>query len=455
MADTKYDAIVVGAGAAGCAAAALLAKRGYRVALLERQSEVGGRASSFDFNGYKIDTGSHWIGSFESSGMKAIFDEVGAEIEMFNVRPTLMNFDIKTRTYARPTSKQRLGEDSRAAYVAMRDAIRAMQPEEFSKAEYHTISAHEWLGRLVTDPRILDAFRRSTGFAGAPMKEISAGAFIETFHDAWTTDKVSSYPVKGGCVAFCQALAGRVTALGGDVMTDTSVREVIIQDGRVRGVKAMKTMAAGYAVTKFELHSDIVICAVPGAQLFTILEKEAISPALRGLVEAITAESTIYFGIIAGVRAELFDGFGDGEQYFQFHAGDPDEHWHGLVTVPTYIDESLAPPGRHLVICNSHGQLPMSRRKEGPKLHDRCINLLREVWPGRFDSHVEWLQKCEYMNVLYPARVGRSGPFRASIQPTGVGGLNICGDYTYPGGSGYGCALKSARDVVNRIESRA
>jgi phytoene dehydrogenase-like protein len=59
------------------------------------------------------------------------------------------------------------------------------------------------------------------------------------------------------------------------------------------------------------------------------------------------------------------------------------------------------------------------------------------------------------MNVLYPARVGRSGPFRPSIQPTGVAGLNICGDYTYPGGAGYGCALKSARDVLNQIEAAA
>lgn len=453
MSDTKYDVTVVGAGAAGCAVAALLAKRGYKVALLERQSEVGGRASSFDFNGYTIDTGSHWIGSFDTSGMKALFEEVGAEIEMFHVRPTLMNFDTKTRTYARPTSKQRLGEESRAAYVAMREAVRNMSPEEYHKAEYHEISASTWLSRLVSDPRILDSFRRSTGFGGASTDELSAGAFIETFHDAWTTDKVSSYPTKGGCVSFCRALADRVVAMGGDLMLNTSVREVIIEDGRVRGVKAMKTMAAGYAVTKFELRSDIVICAVPGAQLFTIVDKEAIAAPLRALVEDITKEGTIYFGIMAGVKEELFDGFGDGQQFFQFNAGDPDEHWHGLVTVPTYIDKSLAPPGRHLVICNSHGQLPMSRRKEGPELHERCINLLREIWPDRFDSHVEWIQKCEYMNVIYPARVGRSGPFRPSLQPTGVQGLNICGDYTYPGGSGYGCALKSARDVVNRIEA--
>jgi phytoene dehydrogenase-like protein len=455
MGKQKYDAIIVGGGPAGCAVGALLAKRGYRVALLEREAQLGGRASSFQYNGYTLDTGSHFAAAFDSSGMKAIFEEVGAPIDMVSVTPTLMNFDLKTREYGRLTSKEKLGDDARDDYKALRKVIKEMTAEELDKAEYHDISADEWLRRMTSNPKVLDTFRRATGFAGATVAEISAGAFIEVMHDAWTASSVSNYPRRGGCLTFSKTLADRMVELGGDIFMETSVKEVIIENGRVRGVKAMKAFSAGLTVTKLEMESDLIVCAVPGAQLFSIVDKEAIAPDLRAKVEAIVSEGTIYCGILAGVKEELFDGFGAGEQFFQFTVGVADDPWHGLVTVPTYIDKSLAPPGRHYIICNSHGRLPMSRRKEAPKLHDRCLSALKEIWPDRFDSHLEWVQRCEYMNVLYPPRVGRSGPFRPSIADTGVLGLRICGDYSYPCGSGYGSALKSARDCVRLVDAAA
>ena len=80
--------------------------------------------------------------------------------ELVNVRPTLMSFDVKTREYGRPTSKEKLGEESRNAYAAMRNAIKEMPPEEFGKAQYHEISADKWLSKMVSDPKVLDSFRR-------------------------------------------------------------------------------------------------------------------------------------------------------------------------------------------------------------------------------------------------------------------------------------------------------
>ncbi|MCU1573265.1 MAG: Phytoene dehydrogenase [Micrococcaceae bacterium] len=53
-------AVVIGAGISGLATAALLARRGYEVTVLEKQDEVGGRAGSWSSKGYRFDTGPSW-----------------------------------------------------------------------------------------------------------------------------------------------------------------------------------------------------------------------------------------------------------------------------------------------------------------------------------------------------------------------------------------------------------
>ncbi len=54
-----YDVIVLGAGPAGLATALEVTERGFRVALLERESVPGGMAGSFDVGGTRVDFGSH------------------------------------------------------------------------------------------------------------------------------------------------------------------------------------------------------------------------------------------------------------------------------------------------------------------------------------------------------------------------------------------------------------
>jgi phytoene desaturase len=52
--------VVIGAGIAGLASAALLARSGSRVTVLEARDEVGGRAGSWEADGFRFDTGPSW-----------------------------------------------------------------------------------------------------------------------------------------------------------------------------------------------------------------------------------------------------------------------------------------------------------------------------------------------------------------------------------------------------------
>lgn len=52
--------IVIGGGISGLATAALLAREGHQVTLLEQQDQLGGRAGSWEKDGFRFDTGPSW-----------------------------------------------------------------------------------------------------------------------------------------------------------------------------------------------------------------------------------------------------------------------------------------------------------------------------------------------------------------------------------------------------------
>jgi len=54
------EVVVIGGGIAGLASAALLAKEGHTVTLLESRPAVGGRAGSWERDGFRFDTGPSW-----------------------------------------------------------------------------------------------------------------------------------------------------------------------------------------------------------------------------------------------------------------------------------------------------------------------------------------------------------------------------------------------------------
>ncbi len=58
----EYDVIVVGAGIGGLGAGALLAHAGYRVLVVEKNSLVGGRCTTYEREGFFVDVGVHLFG---------------------------------------------------------------------------------------------------------------------------------------------------------------------------------------------------------------------------------------------------------------------------------------------------------------------------------------------------------------------------------------------------------
>jgi phytoene desaturase len=73
--DTTFDALVIGAGAGGMAAAARLNWHGYRTVLVEARDRVGGRASTVEIDGFRVNTGALIIETGGENGK--LFDDIG------------------------------------------------------------------------------------------------------------------------------------------------------------------------------------------------------------------------------------------------------------------------------------------------------------------------------------------------------------------------------------------
>lgn len=57
---SSKSAIIIGSGFGGLAVANLLAKDGWRVTVIEKRHQLGGRAGRLKVDGYTFDTGPSW-----------------------------------------------------------------------------------------------------------------------------------------------------------------------------------------------------------------------------------------------------------------------------------------------------------------------------------------------------------------------------------------------------------
>ncbi|MFX1387805.1 MAG: FAD-dependent oxidoreductase, partial [Promethearchaeota archaeon] len=57
-----YDIVIIGGGIGGTAIGAILTAKGFKILLIEKNKFIGGRCSSYEKEGFKIDVGVHSFG---------------------------------------------------------------------------------------------------------------------------------------------------------------------------------------------------------------------------------------------------------------------------------------------------------------------------------------------------------------------------------------------------------
>ena len=135
---TAERTVVIGGGIAGLATAALLAVEGHEVTVLEARGDVGGRAGSWESDGFRFDTGPSWY------LMPEVFDHffrlVGttADAEL-----DLIKLDPAYRVYREPASSGAAGEsvDVRSGRAEASALFESLEPGAGEKLATYLDSA--------------------------------------------------------------------------------------------------------------------------------------------------------------------------------------------------------------------------------------------------------------------------------------------------------------------------
>lgn len=162
------DAVVVGSGIAGLTTAALLAKRGQRVLVLEQHDVAGGCTHTFEEKGYEFDTGLHYVGDLLGTLLNTV---TTGQIEWAGTGEVVDEVLFAGERVAIRSPKSAFLSDLRERFPAERGAVAAYSRQAFW--------AHVRLGAALAPKALWPAFGRVLGaLLGAvlgPMKTTDEG----------------------------------------------------------------------------------------------------------------------------------------------------------------------------------------------------------------------------------------------------------------------------------------
>ncbi|MBI4334810.1 MAG: NAD(P)-binding protein [Chloroflexi bacterium] len=100
MKQVSYDVVVIGSGAGGLCAGALLAHSGYKTLVVEKLALMGGRCSTIEYKGFKLGTGVVYTPTGE--GLAHVFREVNVPYPLRPVPPEDARYRIEGQVYQPP-----------------------------------------------------------------------------------------------------------------------------------------------------------------------------------------------------------------------------------------------------------------------------------------------------------------------------------------------------------------
>jgi phytoene desaturase len=282
--DHRPHAVVIGSGFGGLAAAVRLGARGWRVTLLERLEQYGGRACVFRQDGFTFDAGPTIITApfvFEELWRLAGRD-FHADVDLRALDPFYRirfndgaTFDAGPDLEAMCREVARFSPDDVAGYrryMVHAEKVYRVAFGEMAHIPFSSLvdmaratpsllklgglrSVHGEVSRHVKDERLRMALSFHPLFMGGhPFRATAIYALI-----AWLEHRHGVHWVMGGTGALVKAMADLAGSVGASLQTGADVAEILVRDGAARGVR----LADGR-----EIRSDIVVSNADSATTY-------------------------------------------------------------------------------------------------------------------------------------------------------------------------------------------
>ncbi|MES2112905.1 MAG: NAD(P)/FAD-dependent oxidoreductase [Bacteroidota bacterium] len=467
-----YDAVVVGSGPNGLAAAITLQQKGFSVLLIEGKPTIGGglRTAELTLPGYLHDVcsavhplavGSPFLETLplEKFGLEYIYPEINAAHPLDNGSAGILKGSV-TET------AELLGSD-RETYIELMQPVvdnwpyiapDVLGPLHFPK--YPFKMARFGLSALTSSSHLLKRFKTQEArglFAGMaahsilPLSNLSTSAIALVL---MANGHLKGWPIpKGGSIQIASALAAYFESIGGKIATNTYITSLaqlpsanaILFDVTPRQLLQI----AGHkfsSIYKWQLERYRY-----GPGVFKI--DWALDTPIPFTNEACSKAGTVHLG-------NTFEEIAAGEQ--QIWDGQHPEKPFVLLAQPTISDPTRAPQGKHVAWAYCH--VPHGSTKDMTEIIE---NQVERVAPGFKDtilarSTINTVQLEEYnpnyiggdivggvidLGQLFTRPALRWSPYKTSAK-----GIYICSSSTPPGGGVHGmCGYHAAQRALHYL----
>ncbi|MFX1450311.1 MAG: phytoene desaturase family protein [Promethearchaeota archaeon] len=423
----KLKVNIIGSGVGGSGVGALLQHSGFDVTLFEKNSLVGGRLSTFEKEGFKLDVGCHLIANCDKGrlGKIAQIIEKPTSIKWNYCRPLpKFHFNGEIIKFPRDVGKLNFSSKDLGNFIKLYSDVIKFSDEEVEKLMY--VPIREFVGRYTNDPKAQALISYFCGLYFVTQQDTSTGEFI-ICQKEMMQNRSSGYPT-GGCIAIPGAYCNSIIENKGEVKTKTRVKKIIVENNKAVGVE----------LEDGEVNESDIIISNAGIKATTMnlvgekyFSKEFIQKVKNysfsaatlmvkvALDEKITEENMFMyvnfddlpraveqfgkeFGIDQDIVSKIMSGeiktdeimskisVGEIMKSEAFQNYIPEKHYMIMVPVVSNLDPTSAPEGKQLIFGGSGVPAnPSEGNCDYDRWADAIYNGLLDIFP-KMEDHVMW-----------------------------------------------------------------